>query len=72
MAEKNLNELFYDPLKDIYFAECQILKSLLKMAKAESEELANAFLTRRDETEHHVERLQQIFESIGRRAGEDV
>ena len=69
MAEKKLNDLFYDTLKDIYFAERQILKSLPKMAKAaESEELKNAFLTHRDETEHHVERLQQIFEIIGRRA----
>jgi ferritin-like metal-binding protein YciE len=69
MAEKKLNDLFYDTLKDIYFAERQILKSLPKMAKAaESEELKNAFLTHRDETEHHVERLQQIFEIIGKRA----
>src|SRR5271156_6375127 len=69
MAEKTLNDLFYDTLKDIYFAERQILKSLPKMAKAaESEELKNAFLTHRDETEHHVERLQQIFEIIGKRA----
>jgi ferritin-like metal-binding protein YciE len=69
MAEKKLNDLFYDTLKDIYFAERQILKSLPKMAKAaKSEELKNAFLTHRDETEHHVERLQQIFEIIGKRA----
>ena len=69
MAEKKLNDLFYDTLKDIYFAERQILKSLPKMAKAaKSEELKNAFLTHRDETEHHVERLQQVFEIIGRRA----
>jgi Domain of unknown function (DUF892) len=33
-AEKNLNDLFLDTLKDIYFAECQILKNLPKMAKA--------------------------------------
>jgi ferritin-like metal-binding protein YciE len=69
MAEKKLNDLFYDTLKDIYFAERQILKSLPKMAKAaKSEELKKAFLTHRDETEHHVERLQQVFEIIGRRA----
>jgi ferritin-like metal-binding protein YciE len=69
MAEKKLNDLFHDTLKDIYFAERQILKSLPKMAKAaKSEELKKAFLTHRDETEHHVERLQQVFEIIGRRA----
>jgi len=69
MPEKKLNDLFYDTLKDIYFAERQILKSLPKMAKvAQSEELKNAFMTHRDETEGHVERLQQVFEAIGKRA----
>jgi ferritin-like metal-binding protein YciE len=69
MAEKTLSDLFYDTLKDIYFAERQILKSLPKLAKsAKSEELKSAFLTHREETEGHVERLQQIFEMIGKRA----
>jgi ferritin-like metal-binding protein YciE len=40
MVEKTLNDLFYDTLKDIYFAERQILKALPKLAKvAKSEEL---------------------------------
>jgi ferritin-like metal-binding protein YciE len=69
MNDKRLSDLFYDTLKDIYFAERQILKSLPKMAKAaKSEELKNAFLTHRDETEVHVERLQQVFELMGKRA----
>ena len=34
MAEKQLDDLFYDTLKDIYFAERQILKALPKMARA--------------------------------------
>jgi ferritin-like metal-binding protein YciE len=69
MAEKTLNDLFYDTLKDIYFAERQILKALPKLAKAaKSEELKSAFLTHRDETEEHVERLQKVFEMIGKRA----
>jgi ferritin-like metal-binding protein YciE len=39
------------------------------MAKAaKSEELKAAFLTHRDETEVHVERLQQVFEILGKRA----
>ena len=63
------NDLFYDTLKDIYFAERQILKTLPKLAKAaQSEELKAAFLTHRDETEGHVERLQQVFEMIGKPA----
>jgi ferritin-like metal-binding protein YciE len=69
MAEKKLNDLFYDTLKDIYFAERQILRALPKMAKAaQSEELKNAFQTHREETEHHVERLQQVFDILGKRA----
>jgi ferritin-like metal-binding protein YciE len=68
MTEKKLSDLFHDTLKDIYFAERQILKSLPKMAKAaNSQDLKSAFLTHRDETEVHVERLQQIFEIIGKR-----
>jgi ferritin-like metal-binding protein YciE len=68
MAEKTLNDLFYDTLKDIYFAERQILKTLPKLAKAvKSEELKSAFLTHRDETEGHVDRLEQVFEMIGKR-----
>jgi ferritin-like metal-binding protein YciE len=69
MTEKMLSDLFYDTLKDIYFAERQILKGLPKMAKAaKSEELKTAFLTHRDETEVHVERLQQVFGILGKRA----
>ena len=43
-SEKNLQELFHDTLKDIYFAEKKILSALPKMAKAaRSEELKSAF-----------------------------
>jgi ferritin-like metal-binding protein YciE len=68
MVEKTLKDLFYDTLKDIYFAERQILKTLPKLAKAaKSEELKTVFLTHRDETEGHVDRLQTVFEMIGKR-----
>jgi len=68
MVEKTLNDLFYDTLKDIYFSERQILKALPKLAKAaKSEELKSAFLTHRDETEGQVDRLQTVFEMIGKR-----
>src|SRR5579863_8308390 len=51
---KDLNVLFYETLKDIYFAEKQILRALPKMAKsAESDELRTAFETHRDQTEGH-------------------
>ncbi|KQK32145.1 hypothetical protein ARD30_07745 [Bosea thiooxidans] len=64
---KKLDDLFLDTLKDIYYAEKQILKALPKMAKAASSpELKKAFQTHQDETETHVERLGDIFELIGK------
>src|SRR5271165_1465544 len=67
--EANLQDLFTEQLKDIYFAEKQILRALPKMAKeAASPELKAAFEKHRDETEGHVERLNQIFELMGQPA----
>lgn len=69
MAEKTLDNLFYDTLKDIYYAEKKILKALPKMAKgAQSEELAAAFEKHEEETEGQIERLEKVFEIIGKRA----
>src|SRR5690242_16055164 len=66
---KDLNDLFFETLKDIYFAEKQILRALPKMAKAaQSPELTAAFEKHRDETETHVDRLEQVFELIGKPA----
>ncbi len=68
-AEKTLNDLFLDTLKDIYFAEKQIVKALPKMARAaHSEEGKAGFLQHRDETEGQIERLEQVFELIGKSA----
>ncbi len=65
--EKTLDDLFLDTLKDIYYAERKILKALPKMQRAaQSEDLKAAFEKHRDETEVHVERLQQVFESLGK------
>ena len=65
MPEKDLNALFLDTLKDIYYAEKQIYKALPKLAKAaQSEELRAAFEKHHGETEDHIDRLEQIFESI--------
>jgi ferritin-like metal-binding protein YciE len=67
--QKNLKDLFSETLKDIYFAEKQILRALPKMAKeASSPELKQAFETHREQTEGHVERLNEVFEQIGRPA----
>ncbi|WP_180901062.1 YciE/YciF ferroxidase family protein [Martelella soudanensis] len=67
--QKTLDDLFLDTLKDIYFAERQILKALPKMARAaSSEDLAAAFRNHKEETEGQVERLQQVFEILGKPA----
>ena len=69
MAEKTLEDLFLDTLKDIYYAEKQILKALPKMAKAaDSDQLRAAFEKHHDETEGQIERLEQIFETLGKPA----
>ena len=67
MAEqKTLDDLFLDTLKDIYYAEKQIVKTLPKMAKAaQSPDLKAGFEKHLEETEGHVERLEQIFDIIG-------
>ena len=63
--EKNLESLFHDTLKDIYFAEKKILVALPKMAKAaHSEELRAAFEKHYEETEGQVQRLEQVFELL--------
>ena len=67
--EKTLHDLFHDTLKDIYYAERKILKALPKMARAAaSEELKQAFQKHKDETEGQIERLQKVFEIIGKPA----
>lgn len=69
MAEKTLDDLFLDTLKDIYYAEKQILKALPKMAKAaQAPELKAGFEKHLAETELQVERLEQVFELIGKPA----
>lgn len=66
---KTLDDLFLDTLKDIYFAEKQIVKALPKMARAaQSEEGKAGFLKHRDETQGQIERLEQVFEILGKPA----
>lgn len=62
---KQLDELFHEGLKDIYFAEKKILTALPKLAKAaQSKDLVDAFEKHRAETEEHVVRLEQVFKLI--------
>jgi ferritin-like metal-binding protein YciE len=65
---KQLDELFHDTLKDIYFAEKKILATLPRMAKAaQSPDLQKAFEKHRGETEGHVARLEKVFATIDKK-----
>ncbi len=67
--EKTLDDAFYETLKDVYYAEKQSVKALKKSAKAaEHNELKKAFEAHAEESAHQVERLQQVFEIIGKPA----
>ena len=69
MKAKTLETLFHETLKDIYYAERKVLRALPKMARgAQSAELKSAFEQHKDETQGHVERLQQVFDLIGKPA----
>jgi len=66
MAEAGtLHDAFIEELRDAYDAEKQLTKALKKMAKAAaSDGLRSAFESHLQETEGHVERLEQVFASI--------
>ncbi len=65
-SDTMLEEFFHDELKDIYWAEKHLVKTLPKMQKAAtSEELKNAFGEHLEVTQEHVSRLDQIFEMLG-------
>src|ERR671921_1646826 len=67
--QKTLDDLFLHTLKDIYYAEQKILRNLKTMEKAaDAEELSQAFVTHRSETEGQIERLEQVFELLGKPA----
>lgn len=66
---KTLEDAFYETLKDVFYAEKQSVRALKKSAKAaESEELKQAFETHAEESATQVERLQQVFEILGKPA----
>ena len=68
-STKGLEDLFLDGLKDIYYAEKKITKALPKMARAaESDELTAGFEKHLAETEAQVERLERVFELLGKPA----
>src|ERR1700693_5738319 len=66
---KLLSDMFHNTLKDVYFAENKILKTLPKMAKAaQSKDLRAAFVKHEKETRGQVKRLQQVCNILGKPA----
>lgn len=69
MSVKTLNDLFVETLKDLYYVEKKLVKTLPKMAaKSAAPELRQAIEEHLAETETHVQRLEQIFELLDQRA----
>lgn len=62
-----LIKLFTEGIKDLYWAENHLIKALPKMAKATSlKKLEEAILDHLEQTKTHIERLEQVFEILGR------
>lgn len=67
--EKTLTDAFHETLKDVYYAEKQSVRALTKSAKAaKASELKRAFEEHRDESARQVERLEEVFEILGKPA----
>ncbi len=67
MKIDSLEKLFVEELRDLYRAENQILKALPKMSKAAtSPELKAGFDHHLEQTKGHVQRLEKIFETLGK------
>lgn len=70
MKLNTLQDLLVEELKDLYSAESQLIRALPKMAAAaSSEELRDAFESHLEETQHQLERLDQIFERLELKPG---
>ena len=69
MKVKTMEDLFLDQIEDLYDAEKRLVKALPKMAEAStSPELRTAFQKHLRDTENHVQRLERVFQSIGKDA----
>lgn len=69
MEDSEFHEFFVGELKDIYWAEKHLVKALPKMKKAAtSQELAAAFEKHTQETQTHIDTLEQVFELLGEKA----
>lgn len=68
MSVKTLDDLFHETLKDLYYAEKKLVKTLPKMARmATSPTLKEAIEHHLGETEGHVSRLEEVFGTIDKK-----
>lgn len=68
-AAENLREFLIDGLKDLYWAESHLSKALVKMQKnATSKKLKNSINNHKKETDEQIDRLEQVFKSLGEKA----
>jgi ferritin-like metal-binding protein YciE len=66
MSMNTLNELFDHELKDLYYAEHQLVEALQTLADESSDgEIKKAFQSHRKETQGHIKRLDQVFKRLG-------
>jgi ferritin-like metal-binding protein YciE len=66
MKESQLKEIYAEELKDLYSAENQLVKALPKMAKAATDpKLRDGFEEHLEQTNGHVQRLEDIFRALG-------
>ncbi len=68
-VDSKLKEFFIEALQDIYWAEKKLVKTLPKLMKAATtQQLKDAFNNHLEQTKNHVNRLEQVFETIGEKA----
>jgi ferritin-like metal-binding protein YciE len=66
---KNMDDLFVHTLRDIYYAEKQIVQALPEMIeKSTDAQLKQGFQSHLRETENHVKRLEKVFQLQGKEA----
>ncbi len=66
---KAMNDLMLHFMQDIYYAEKLGIRAMAKLAKAvDNKELKDAILAHREQSQHQIERLDQVFEALGKRA----
>ncbi len=66
---KAMNDLMLHFMQDIYYAEKLGVRSMAKLAKAvDNKELKDAIFAHREQSQHQIERLDQVFEALGKRA----